>query len=353
MLQAASGQNLVDFFNNWVLAGGWPHYSIDTVRYASVGSGSVNATVSIKQKLYGAPAMHTNVPLEISFFDANWNKIVRKVIFSGATGSFTMNVPFTPVYASLNYDGKINDATAFETKIVKTVSNFGSNLAKVYVYVSNKGIDSSLIRMVHHYVRPDNFKSNQQNIILSDQHYWSIEGILSPGFKAKARFNYDGNKSIGGTYSYMDTLLTKGSGDSIKVYYRKDAADDWKPVTITQRFASSTKTGWIEIDTLKLGEYTFGSNDSAIVAGVKKKALLNKVSFYPNPVKSMLTVEFSNAPSENVILHVTTIEGKQIKTLCLSEKVNHLDLSGFAKGSYLVRIEGQEGQPVTKKILLE
>ncbi len=142
-----------------------------------------------------------------------------------------------------------------------------------------------MLRMIHHYVKPDNFKGNSQNFVLSDQHYWSFEGILSPGFHSKARFNYDGYKTVGGTYAYLDTLLTKITGDSIRIFYRKDATDDWKAVANTIRFTSNAKAGWIEIDTLKMGEYTFGSNDTAIVSSVKKKHHINKSQSLPKSFK--------------------------------------------------------------------
>jgi aminopeptidase N len=32
LLQTSSGLNLVPFFDNWVLNGGWPHFSIDSVK---------------------------------------------------------------------------------------------------------------------------------------------------------------------------------------------------------------------------------------------------------------------------------------------------------------------------------
>ena len=41
---------------------------------------------------------------------------------SGALGAFTLNIPFAAVYAALNYDSKINDATSHEVKVLKTAA---------------------------------------------------------------------------------------------------------------------------------------------------------------------------------------------------------------------------------------
>ena len=73
LFQASSNQNLNDFFNNWVFAGGWPHFSVDSVRYTAISANNVNAEISIKQKLYGATTLYNNVPLEISFFKNDWS----------------------------------------------------------------------------------------------------------------------------------------------------------------------------------------------------------------------------------------------------------------------------------------
>lgn len=354
LMQTGSGQNLTAFFDNWVMTGGWPHFSIDSVSYIPAGTNSVNAVFTIKQKLYGAPATYSNVPLEVTFFKSDWSSVVRKVILSGSVSSFTVNVPFAPVYCALNYDSKIGDATSFESKVIKTATSFTSTLGKIYVVIKNKGTDSSLLRMVHHYVKPDPFKNNPQNHVLSDQHYWSLEGILSPGFHAAAGFNYNGYKTLSGNYSYLDTMLAKYSGDSIRVFYRKDARDDWKLVKNCIRFPDSPKHGSLRIDTLKLGEYTFGnSTDTALINSVKKNIILTKVNLYPNPAKNNFKLEFESKPEGKLILNIIDVQGKLLETRNVSEKINYIDVSSFAKGSYFVKVNENEKTLYTGKIVVE
>ncbi len=353
-LQTSSGQNLSNFFNDWVLAGGWSHFAIDSIKYVQLSPTSYNAIISLKQKLYGATTLHANVPLELSFFKGDWSRVVRKVIMSGATSNFTVNIPFNPVYAGLNYDSKINDASSHEVKIIKSNANFTYALGKVYLQVQNKGADSSLLRVIHNYVKPDPFKNNPLVHKLSDQHYWKVEGILSPGFAAKLRFNYDGTKSIGGTFSYLDTLLTIVNGDSVNLFYREDAAHDWQMLSNVNKFSSGQKTGFIEVDTLRLGEYTFGNMGDTTLVGLKETKI-NKieVKVYPNPAKQKCTIEFKEPLKKECVLSITNLEGKIILVKNLSSKMTQVDLNHLAKAVYMIKIESENQIVFSQKLVLE
>ena len=354
LLQTSSGQNLTDFFNNWVFAGGWPHFAIDSVKYIQISPTSYNAVVSLQQKTLGTATLFSNVPLEVSFFKADWSAVTRTVNMNGASSTFTVNIPFNPVYHALNYDSKINDASSHEIKTIKTVSNFNLPLGKTLLIVQNKGADSSLIRVVHSYVKPDGFKNNPANHKLSNQQYWRVEGILSPGFKAKMRFYYDGNKSVGGTYSYLDTLLTIVNGDSVRLFYRANAADDWKVIKHMSKFINGTKDGNIEIDTLKLGEYAFGNSTDTSSVGFKT-IVTNKidVKVFPNPAKQKCTVEFNNEIEKDYRIKIISIEGKELFQIGVENKKTTIDLSHFAKGTYLIQIETEDRLMYTQKLLID
>ncbi|MBA3663414.1 MAG: T9SS type A sorting domain-containing protein [Bacteroidetes bacterium] len=355
LMQTASGQNLTDFFNNWVLAGGWPHFAIDSVKYVTVGTASVNAIVSLKQKTFGAPALYSNVPLEISFFKNDWSRVVRKVLMSGASATFTVNIPYSASYAALNYDSKISDATSSDSKVIKTATNINWILGKVYTQVTNKGADSSRVRIIHNYVKPDPFKSNPQNHRLSDQQYWDVEGILSPGFHSKITFYYDGNKSLGGTYSYLDTLLAKINGDSIRVFYRANAAADWQLVKHCVVVNSGLRNGFIVVDTMKLGQYTFGnSTDTATINSVKRNAnVYRSAKLYPNPAKTSFKVEFEQLPAPGSVMTITDVSGKIVLSKAITEKLNSVEVGSFSKGTYLVKLEERGRILYSEKILVE
>jgi hypothetical protein len=353
-LQTSSGQNLNDFFNNWVMSGGWSHFAIDSVNYVQVSPTSIDAIVSLKQKLYGATVFHSNVPLELSFFESNWSRVIRKVILSGSSNTFTVNIPFNPVYCALNYDSKINDATSHETKIIKSVSNYNYALGKVFLQVQNTGADSSLVRVIHNYVKPDPFKTNLIHHKLSDQHFWKVEGIFSPGFVSKARFNYDGTKNTTGTYAYMDTLLTIVNGDSLNLFYRENASADWKWLENATKFASGARTGFLEIDTLKPGEYTFGNiGDTSSLGWKEERKYPVEVKVYPNPAKHKCSVEFKEVPRTEYLLSLMDAEGKIVYSRMLNAKITNLDIHSFSRGTYFIKLEKGGKIVCTQKLLIE
>lgn len=352
-LQNSSGQNLGDFFNNWVLAGGWPHFAIDSIKYVLLSANSFDAVIFLKQKLYGANALYSNVPLELSFFKNDWSKVVRKVIMSGATNSFSVNIPFQAVYAALNYDSKISDASSHEVKAIKNNGNVTFNLGKLFMQVQNKGADSSLIRVIHNYVKPDDFKANLHQHHLSNQQFWTIEGILSPGFVSKARFSYDGNKTIGGTYSYLDTLLTLVNGDGVALFYRKNASDDWTWLNNVTKFSSGAKTGFIEIDSLRLGEYSFGNIGDTTSLGIKKNSTKKIiVNVFPNPGKNTLNIDFNDIISSNLYYTILEMSGKKLLENKLKSKNNKVDISQLLPGNYILHINDSSGSFYNQKIVV-
>ncbi|WP_317899327.1 M1 family aminopeptidase [Aurantibacillus circumpalustris] len=352
-LQTSSGQNLIDFFNNWVFSGGWSHFAIDSVRYIQNGT-NTDAVVSLKQKLYGASTLHSSVPLELSFFKSDWSRIVKKVVISGATQTFTLANVGTAVYCALNYDDKISDATSHEAKIIKVNGNVSYTLGKLFLQVQNAGADSSLVRVIHNYVKPDPFIYNPIQHKLSDQHFWKVEGILSNGFVSKARFNYDGNKTNSGIYGYLDTLLTTVNGDSINLFYRQNAANNWRLVTNVTKFSSGLKNGYIQIDTLKIGEYAFGNYGDSTLVGVNLSSKSKVgIKVYPNPATQTCVIDFKETPKQEYELTVFDIEGKEVIHKNVNAKKTQLDISNLAKGAYLLKFTNEGKTVSSQKLLVE
>lgn len=338
LLQASSGQNLTDFFNNWVLNGGWPHFSIDSVKTTGT-SAPYTSVVYVKQKLFGAPSLFSNVPLEITFMNSAWTKEIKNINMTGATGAFTLQTNVLPVYAGINVDSKVSDAISSEYKTIKATGNNNYTLGRALLMVSNKGVDSSFIRIEHNIVNPDPIKNNVNNFRLNSQHYWKIDGILSPGFVSQLRLNYDGNKITSGN-SYLDTCLTQINGDSIIILYRKNAADDWKEVQHYTKFKISTRAGFVTIDTLKFGEYTFANGKSSVLIGIKEKSISSQeLLLFPNPALNMLTLIVSeNRIDEFSSVQIHDVQGKLVKQIDKISNENQIDVRNLSAGSYTLSL---------------
>lgn len=339
LLQTSSGQNLVPFFDNWVLNGGWPHFSIDSVKTTGT-SAPYTSVVYVKQKLFGAPNYYSNVPLEVSFMNTNWNKEIKKILMSGATQSFTVQTNNLPVYAGMNVDSKISDAISSEYKTIKTNSTITYTLGRATIIVSNKGVDSSLVRIEHNFVKPDPFKNNPFNFILNSQHYWKVDGILSNGFVGKIRFNYDGNKTMSGN-SYLDTCLTVVNGDSIILLYRKNAGDDWHEVKNYTKFKITAKAGFFTVDTLKFGEYVFANGHSNVLTSLKEsqKSELIQMVLFPNPTSAILNVSIDNYKiSSTTSIEICDMLGKVVKVITSVNSYNTISVVDLSKGQYVLNL---------------
>lgn len=335
LLQTSSGQNLTDFFNNWVFAGGWPHFSIDSVKTTGA-SAPYTSVVYVKQKLFGAPSLYSNVPLELTFMNAAWNKEVKSIIMSGAAQSFTLQTAVKPVYSGINVGSKISDAISSEYKTLKTATSVNYTLARATLMISDKGQDSSYLRIEHNFAKPDPVKNNTQHFRLNSQHYWKIDGILSNGFASKLRLNYDGNKNTNGN-SYLDTCLTAINGDSLILLYRKNAADDWKEVKHYTKTKITIRTGFVTADTLKTGEYVFANGKSSVILGLdeKKKSQDVLVSLFPNPTTSTLNVTIENYRlSKSASLEVYDQVGRLILTRNNPDYSNTISVSELPAGIY-------------------
>jgi aminopeptidase N len=353
LLQTSSGQNLTDFFNNWVFNGGWPHFSIDSVKTTGTSVPYMH-TVYVKQKLHGAPTLYSNVPLEITFMNSAWNKEIKNIVMSGATQSFTMQTTVLPVFIGMNVDSKISDAISSEYKIIKTTSTISYALGKASLIVSNKGADSSYIRIEHNLVKADAIKNNIHNFRLNTQHYWKIDGILSSGFVSKLRFNYDGNKNTSGI-SYLDTCLTTVNGDSLILLYRKNPSDDWKEVNSYTKFKSAAKTGFVTVDTFKLGEYVFANGKSSVLIGLNEKNKSSvEMEIFPNPASHQLTVNFINYKiTSSHCIDIVDVQGKIVKHIQNISNENSITISDFSKAQYIVNLVDKNKVLSSKPIIIE
>ncbi len=351
LLQTSSGQNLTDFFDNWVMNGGWPHFSIDSVVTTGT-SPPYTSVVHVKQKLFGAPALYSNVPLEVSFMNNAWNKEIKTVTMSGATQVFTVQTNVLPVFAGMNVDSKISDAISSEYKTIKTNATITYTLGRANVIVTNKGTDSSYVRIEHNFAAPDPVKNNIHNYRLNSQHYWKIDGIMTSGFVAKLRLFYDGNKVTSGN-SYLDTCLTVVNGDSIILLYRKNTADDWRQVPNCTKQILGAKAGFITTDSFRLGEYVFANGVN--ITGIKERALENvSLDLFPNPASDELSISVSNYKiNASCIVDITDMQGKLVKHIDKIADTTKISVTDLASGTYLASLKDKNKVVVTKKFVVE
>jgi len=338
--------DMTNFFNDWVFNPGWTHFSIDSFNVVPNGL-NYGVTVFVKQKLTGAPAYYTNVPLELTFKGADWTEQIQNIVMTGANASFNFTVPFNPVFVAINMGEKISHAVAPDYKKIKTAGNFNFVNAKMNVNVTSVS-DSAFLRVEHNYTAPDGFKSWGHPYRLSPNRYWKVDGILPANFKAKASVNYDGRIAAFANYYWLDNELITTYEDSLVLMYRRNASDDWSVYPyFTKNYISNhnDKRGVITIDSLHLGEYVFAMKDPSM--GIQNKPLAEKfpeIKVFPNPAKDLLTVDFMASSLKipnNAILTVTDSSGKISYTEKLPSHQNTVNIktTAYSSGVYFITIK--------------
>ncbi|GAB4449051.1 MAG: hypothetical protein OHK0036_05440 [Bacteroidia bacterium] len=334
LLENYTGKNLSAFFQGWVLNGGYPVLVIDSAKYNNTG-GSYVSQVYVRQKLHGAPQYFNQLPVNITYFDNNWNAYTYSTSISGSVSVVSHTLNFLPVFEMLNYDRKLAYASIGNKQIIKSTGNFSFPDAKTSINVINAGSDSSFIYIEHHFAEADPQKNlTGKRYKISNQHFWKVTGKLSNGFRAKLRLYYNGNIVYSG-YGCMDTCLASINADSITVLYRPNAAADWREMSFT-KYPSGSKAGMLFVDTLLLGEYTF-ANKNGTFTSIKEiiKNSSRELKVYPNPSQTNIHIQFPKNANHTVQVEIYNVNMQKVKSVNINPSES-IDISDILQGQYWI-----------------
>jgi len=95
------------------------------------------------------------------------------------------------------------------------------------------------------------------------------------------------------------------------------------------------------------------ANDNVIVSTNENEAAEPNIQLFPNPSVGMITLSFDETVERPIIVEIYNVSG----ILCYSAKIldemkQQLDLSGFTKGMYFVRIKTRDTM-FTKKLIID
>ena len=339
-----SSVNVTNFFDGWIFNAGFPQFGIDSVKTVATGNGYEN-TVYIQQKLRSAPNLFKGVPLEITFRGINWEENTQSLVINGTNGAlenFTFTTPFAPIASYLNASDKISQAVTAESKVVQSTGIKNFSYAFFQVSVSNIS-DSAYLRVEHNWVAPDDFKDGSKHFLynISTERYWNVTGILPSTFDAKIKIYYNGRTNLSGN---LDTELTTSAGfneDSLVVFYRANASEEWQEITNYTQSTMGSKTdgyGRVEINEFRLGQYTFGWKRGSV--GVEERSKKTNIKVTPSLASESVRIE-TEKQLLNAVITIYTINGKLVYQ---SEFVGSktISIDDWKVGKYVVKIvEGQ------------
>ena len=371
-LENCSGLNLHPFFDGWVFNPGFPQFSIETLSTAPNG-GWTNVTVYIRQKLNHAPDYFNEVPMEITFKNNNWETLTETVLVSGPCTVYSTTLPFNPTYAGLDLGQKISDSETDDSKTIKVAGAVNFVYGKMNLNVQSI-TDSAFVRIEHNYVYADPFKTPHQGFHISHERYWNVDGIFPAGFDAKAILLYNGTTpaSVSTTSgAYLDDELITNSEDSIVLFYRSSASQDWmqeNDVVLNTQGSTTNKSGMITINHLKKGQYAFGIQQwnkvdsvlpmltdscSVILNGPEQlKINFNEISVNPNPAGDSFFI--TGKRISVALIEIINSEGKIIDSKMLTKGSDNFELktSGWINGIYFIKISQSNGEFIVRKIIV-
>lgn len=343
-LTEATGVDMNHFFNAWLYQPGFASYEIDST-HVQPTAGEWEVTLYIQQKLREAFSFHENVPLEVTFFDENWNEHHAQVMVSGEFSEPTAMVPFEPVWQVLNDRNKLNIARMQDRKVAYEADDLNLGWSDVSNFEVLTTSDSAMVSLIHHWVAPD-ADPTQTDVQLSSRHYWTLGGILPDDFTAKCLLPLDGGNEFDLDYDLLSV------SDSIIVVWRPNAATPWGEYPF---YEDLSNFGFMRIEEMLPGDYAFAVGEIPLatsVTDVEPTAFLMKT--YPNPTTHSLTVQGLLPLEMPTQLNISDATGRVVHAQQLpaqgrefSENVNVSDLPD---GMYWleVRSEGGDFQRVEK-----
>jgi len=344
-----TGMNASDFFNDWIFQGGWPWFGIDSVFSQPSGSDFI-VTLFARQKLAGRSSYSSKVPVNINFFDDNWNKITHTVVFDGYLDTFQIILPFNPIFYIVDPDEKISHAVTADSKVITSATSINFAHANFILNITQL-TDSVFFRAEHHWVGADEIYPPGATYTISPQRYWKIDGIWPSGFAADATISYNGKTS--GTAGYMDHLLIGPTEDSLLLLYRPSSYAAWQEwPSYSKNMGSLTdKVGTINIQQIQKGEYALAYKSSAVSLPSLQHGFLNA---YPNPAYDQWIVSWdSQTVATFDFWQLTDIHGRTVASQSQSiHSPYSLSIPSLPSGTYYLTL-GLNGKKLESVKLLK
>lgn len=157
---------------------------------------------------------------------------------------------------------------------------------------------------------------------------------------------------MNGSY-YLDTALMMKTRDSIILLYRPNAGADWKEFPKYTKSYLGGNYGYVTLDSVPLGQYTFANGVSTVLGINEQKNPNASIMVYPNPTSDNFTIAV-NAMQVKQYVSIYTIEGKLVTqvTIAPGQKTCVIETNKWANGVYNASLSNGTKQIATTKIVI-
>ncbi|MBK9401949.1 MAG: M1 family metallopeptidase [Bacteroidetes bacterium] len=350
-LSNSSGISMNRFFDDWVFTPGFPHFSIDSVEV--VNATTYSYIIHTKQKSKGNTHVY-EMPVKV-FCTDGINDTTLILNINNTTNSFPVSFSFTPQWYTIDHEDQMSDAISDYERSIFTTGGISFPETYLNMTVVSTGNDTSIVRVEHHWVAPDPFKSSGAGIRLSNYRYWSISGILKPGFHSRATFGYNG--TLNTTTGYLDNSLITGTEDSFVILYRASTSDDWQIVNgFTHNSGNKfDKIGSFTVDSIMKGEYTFGYRDFTTgINNIPNKSNDYQLEIWPNPTSGVVNFTAKGNNRNEFTLGIFDTAGRNIYNTILQvdQPFTWVPQEQYS-GTFVARIYNDRKEMLSKSFILE
>ena len=341
-LEGATGLDLTPWFEAQVLQPGFSTWTIDS---SSVNSGgqSPSSTLYLHQKLRACENFHQAEPLDVTIWDAQWNRYDTEIIAGGEFDVVTVEHPGieTPALIALNANGRLNQGRMdFMYTITETegIQNLPWVSMRVGCDAINEG-DSALVRVEHHWAAPDDSPAAPYVEEISTTHFWEVSGIWPDGLVLDARLQYFGNDA-----NALDFELYGDSEEFGFLAWRPHAGAPWQECENYEWQPGSlvNGSGLFRVLDLKQGQYAFAKGDVS-VGLVESTTPSTAMEVWPNPAVESIQIR-AQQPIHSMMIH--NEQGQVVWSVkeASGRTERMVEINGWSPGMYFIQINGESTQ---------
>jgi aminopeptidase N len=354
-----SGVNLQYFFDNWIYAKGFTHFSIENLQ-TETQQQRQRVKFTIRQKLHQAPYYFTNVPVTVHYFTGNSSSdfFVDTVWVSGACTDHISS--FAPPSKEikmvvLDFDEKLQDAISDFWLNVNTTGIYDFDVARTKLNIQQLS-QPTLVRVEHNWIRPEPMKNKINGLHLLNRRFWTVDGTWNEAskndFDANATFTYDGADAG------LDKDFFVNTEDSLVLMFRANSNAEWNfadSFFIDKKNSSADKKGEAIVYGLQKGEYCFAiwnhsladtttADDNCFFTSIAQLDDMPTFTMFPNPANEELQLIFKQNSFSGIM--VFDIAGRLVahQKIPIGTDNFKYDCSSLSKGVYWLEMRAENGQ---------
>ena len=288
--------------------------------------------------------------------------IICCALYSGAVMAQIPNFSFenwTTVGSYSNPDnwGTMNNTTAIASVYTATKGTPGSP-GTAYLKLTSKTVSTTVVNGIAvsgvldsitimpksgfaFSQRPANFTGKWQHMI-----YGSSQGSLQVTL---TRWDTGLNQrvSVATANQTLSGMAMSWANFTIPFTYSDGGFPDTCIIVLKASGSVPTNNDYLWVDNLAF---------SGTVTGIEKyDTFLNNMIVYPNPSTESITLNLNLKSSQQIKIEVTDLTGKLIRSknagMLQGESIQTINVSGIAKGTYLVRVVGEQATEIRKVVI--